>query len=225
MDPKFEFWMNWAVEALAATATFGAVVVALFGSALQQRLFRPKLRLALIASEGNKTDAILITTGATPREEPARYYHVRLVNESKWSTATQAQVYLVRIETPGIDGSPIVRWSGDIPIKWRWHEIHPLQRTIGPPADCDLCSVVRNTCLQLHPIVVPTALRSLVIQPVGKSVDLTMVLQARAAEGESPMTPFRIRWDGKWEDGDTEMKNHLMVSDVTPLAFDAVVHY
>src|SRR5689334_17369470 len=67
-----------------------------------------------------------------------RYYHVRLTNGAKWPKATQTQVYLLRVEAPGPDAVPQVRWSGDIPIGWRWATIHPLQRTVGPEAECDL---------------------------------------------------------------------------------------
>jgi len=45
---------------------------------------------------------------------------------------------LLRVEAPGPDAVPQVRWSGDIPIGWRWATIHPLQRTVGPEAECDL---------------------------------------------------------------------------------------
>jgi hypothetical protein len=215
MDPTTQFWWNWSVYAVTALGTIGAVIVALFGDRLRASMFPPKLELHLSSRTGGATQVALTAPDGTKRTELARYYHVRLTNAAHWPKATQTQVYLLHVEAPGPDGELQVRWSGDIPVKWRWAQVHPLQRTIGPQAECDLCSIVRNKWLQIHPLVDPSGLKPYLQWPVGTPADFTLVLQARSNEGDSPIQSFRIQWDGKWEDGDAEMMRHLIITEST----------
>jgi hypothetical protein len=48
--------------------------------------------------------------------------------------------------------------------------------------------------------------------------NMGVLLQARGTEGVSPITPFRISWDGTWADGDSEMQQHLVVTRQEPQA-------
>lgn len=217
MDPDTQFWLTWWVRLAAAVATLLAVIVALFGDWFRSKLFAPKLRLELVSPHGNKTH-VTITSGGSSRTELARYYHIRLTNEVGWPKASQTQVYLMRVEEPGPDGVSQIRWSGDVPLKWQWHEIHPLQRTVGPEAVCDLFSVVKGKWLELQTIIYPTALEPYRLRRVGAPIDMTVVLQARSNEGNSPITSFRMTWDGQWEDGDVEMSQHLIVKPVASSA-------
>ena len=73
----------------------------------------------------------------------------------------------------------------------------------------DLCSVVLDKWLTLHPIIVPNNLVELVLHR--SAVDMTVRLQARSNDGDSPITSFRIAWDGRWTDGDSEMAQHLVI--------------
>jgi hypothetical protein len=213
MDAETQFWMTWWVRLAGTVATLLAVVVALFGDYLRATLFQPKLTLDLVSPIGNKTP-VDIKSNDQVRKEMARYYHVRLSNHRKWPKATQAQVYLVGVEEPGPDGSPQLRWSGDVPLKWQWHEIHPVQRTVGPEAVCDLLSVVRGKWLSIETLIQPQALDSFRLRRVGNPVNMTVKLQARSTEGNSPITAFRISWDGQWDDGDAEMARHLIIDKI-----------
>ena len=148
MSGDNHFWWGWWVNLSAAVATFLAVLVALFGDWTKAYLFSPKLMLELRNPVGVKTTIVLQWQSEEgerrQRTEDARYYHVRVSNEARWPSATQVQVYLVRVEEPGPDGELQVTWSGEIPIQWTNQQIYPLARTIGPPADIDLCSVVKD---------------------------------------------------------------------------------
>jgi hypothetical protein len=44
---------------------------------------------------------------------------------------------------------------------------------------------------------------------------MTIVLQAGSAEREFELTPFRITWDGEWENGAAEMAKHLIIKRIT----------
>jgi hypothetical protein len=84
-------------------------------------------------------------------------------------------------------------------------------RTIGPAVSCNLCSVVKDKWVQLHPLIVPNNLSALRREPA----TIVVSLQARANEGESEITRFQISWDGKWEGRETKMVNHLVVRQLT----------
>ncbi len=201
------------IALFAAIATFLVAVVALFGDAIKAKWLGPKLRLDLLSPLGNLTS--VPPTKDEAERKPARYHHVRLTNQRRWSRATQARVYLLQVEEPGPDGTPQTRWAGDIPLRWRWQDVYPLERQVGPEAVCDLCSVVKGKRLSVETLILPAALEPHRVREIGTSVDMTLVLQARSAEGESPVTSFGIAWDGRWEDGDAEMATHLVVKQLS----------
>lgn len=204
-----QFWWNWGVNLAVAVGTFGAVYVALYGERLRARLFRPSLELDLTNPLGESTRVQLISPDGSTRSEEARYYHVRVANASRWPIATQVQVYLIRIERPDASGRMQIVWTGDMPLRWRLQEVKPIALSIGPPADCDLCSVVKGKWLALHPLVSATNLDPFAYQNAPPTIVLT--LQARGTEGDSLLTRFEISWDQQWEPGDLEMARHFVV--------------
>jgi len=205
------------VRSLQAAATLAAVVVALWGDKLKALWFKPNLQLDLVSTAGEKTRTYVTPAGGGQvSTHDARFYHVRLRNGARWPKASQTQVFLLRVHEPGPGDTTNVTWSGEMPIRWAWAELHPLQRTLGPEAICDLCSVIENAGLFIYPIVVSPALDSFRHTPMGRRRDMTLVLQARATEGESAITSFRIAWDGRWEPGEAEMMKHLVIKKVVP---------
>ncbi len=217
MNDCNQFWWNWWVNLAVALGTFAAVLVALFGDWFRSRFFSPKLKLELRSLTGEKTIASFqMQTEEGPKEvrEDARYYHVRVSNGAPWPRATQLQINLLQIEEQGPDGALQVSWAGEVPIRWMHQEIYPLSRTIGPPADSDFFSVVKDKFLQLHPLILPNNLTAIRKGPV----HLVVSLQAIANEGKSRITRFQIAWDGQWEDGEKEMTRHLVVKEVTEKA-------
>lgn len=211
MSDEHHFWLNWFVNVGVAIGTFAVALVALFGEYFRSKFFPPQLQLRLLRPEGEKTCVRLSSFGeeeVKERWEDARYYHLNVVNLRRWSPATQVQVFLMRVEEPGPDGEPQVAWSGDVPIRWRHQEVFPPARTVGPSADCDLCSVSKGKWLKIHPLVVPTNLNACRRE---KTI-LFVSLQARSNQADSPIIRVQISWDGSWEDGNQEMKRHLTVT-------------
>lgn len=217
MTEDAKYWLDFSVRAVSAVGTLMAVLVALFGDRIRAFLIPPKLRLELVSAIGNKTQ-VTMTSDTGTREELGRYYHVRLTNDARWPRATQAQIFLVRLEEPGPDGVPQVRWSGEIPLQWQWAQIHEQQRIVGRPAVADLCRVIRGKWLDVMTLVYPSDLEKYRLRREGKPVDMTLVLQARSTEGDSPIVSYRVTWDGQWEDGDAEMARHLIIRLVEPPA-------
>ncbi len=200
--------MNWGVQFAAALGTFLAVLAALFGDALRRALIPPKLTLSLLNPQGSTTNADLTAPDGTQRRTVARYYHVQVVNHRRWSPATHVRVSLRRVEQPAADGRFMPTWVGNVPLQWRFQEFEPSTTpTIGTPMAVDLCSVVKDKWLELHPLFIPTNLDT----RFRERTDLILVLQAVSNEADSDTMRVRIAWDGKWSDDSTEMARHLTV--------------
>lgn len=209
-----QFWLNWGVQVAVAVATFAAVLVALFGQAFRAKFFPPKLTVRLADPQGEKTKVRLtwVENGAQKeRSEDARYYHLAVRNDRRWSPANQVQVVLLSVEEPGADGRFVAIWTGDIPLGWRHQQVLSGARTVGPTGHVDLCSVVKTKWLQLHPLVAPFNLE--VIRR--NSANLILRVQARSNEADSEVLSVRVSWDGQWHDGATEMQRHLVIRVVT----------
>ena len=217
MHHDCQFWWNWWLNFGIATATFSAVLVALFGDSIKARLFHSKLKISLRNSTGEKTQVQYYKTNEKNEQvlisEDARYYHMKVKNETTWPSSTQTQVLLQRVEQPGPDGKLQIKWDGEVPMEWMHQSLYPIARTIGPEAFCDLCSVVRSdsACLNLLPIIGPN---SLVTKYIGKTI-LVLTLQAKGNEGESHLARIEITWDGLWEDLETEMVHHFVIKGIT----------
>jgi len=210
MDTQQQFWWNWVVNVGVALGTLGAVFAALFGDILRSKWFPPCLQLTLPHPEGHKTQIkwpVKTETGMEQRAEDVRYYHLRVSNTRRWSPAREVQVFLTRVEEPGPDNALQVVWSGDIPVYWDHQELFPPARTIGPAADCVLCSVLKGGALVLHPLVVPFNMKT----RWEKSCTVITSFQARSSQADSDNIRVQIAWDGHWEDGEAEMKRHLVV--------------
>jgi hypothetical protein len=172
-------------------------------------MFKPKLVIELEHSLGIPTPVQLTSPNGESRMEAGRFYYVRVSNPARWPAATQVQVNLLRIETLGPDGAWQIKWAGEVPLRWSLQEIHPLTRVIGPPANCDLCSVVKDKWLELHPLITPHNLA-----PFAQRRDrlqMIVTLQAQAAEVASDLVRIEFAWDGGWEDGEAEMARHLII--------------
>ena len=221
MDQR-DFYLRLA----ATVGTFLAVIVALFGDRIRASLFRPKLSLGLLTPLGEATPAFVpLNTGTVAGN--ARYHHVQLSNSSssQWPKATSAQVCLVRVEEFGPDGNPQVRWTGEVPLRWQWHEIQEARRDVGPPIIADLCCVMTERGFSLQTLITPTALGPFIIRPLGQPFDMIVTLRARATETTSPLLAIRISWDGQWADGDAEMAKHLVVATLRPAVHPYDLHY
>jgi hypothetical protein len=212
--PLWQFWMSWIAQVAIAAGSISAVIVALFGNWLRARLFPPKLALSLQNPRGTRSPAILKTPDGDQRQEDSRWYHVLVENHRRLvSPATQVQVFLIRVEEPDATGENKIVWSEQIPLTWRHQEVHPIARTIGYAADCNLCNAVKGKWLELTPIAAPFALK--VRRRLGESCRFTVTLQARSVETDSNLLRIEIAWDGQWADDSDEMARHLVVKAVS----------
>jgi hypothetical protein len=95
-------------------------------------------------------------------------------------------------------------------------KIYPLQRTIGPATDYDICRVLKTdgkkeAVIELLALILPASLKN---KREGKQF-IVLTFQAKANEGDSPIAKIQVDWDGIWEDHDTAMQRHLTIKDIT----------
>ena len=215
MECNNEFWWNWWVNVIIAVATVFAVFLALFGDIIKARLFHPKLSLRLKNSTGEKTKVFYTTKSSDGRdvqtEEDARYYHLILSNNARWSKSNNTQVFLQKLEELGHDGKFQTNWDGEVPIEWMHHSLYSLTRTVGSEIHCDLCSGGQNKWIRLHPVLAPATLKYI----YQSKINLRLTFQAKGDEGDSQKIKISIAWDGQWEVGEAEMAKHLIIKDVT----------
>src|SRR5438067_5434691 len=100
MDQELQFWWSWWVNVAIGVGTIGAVLAALFGEAVRGWLFKPRLVLAVANALGERQQVQLTSPSGQPRQEEARFYHLRVSNSRGWPKATEVQVFLARIEEP-----------------------------------------------------------------------------------------------------------------------------
>ena len=207
MVSTWQFWLSLIAQVAIAVGTIAAVIVALFGGWLRARFAPPKLTLRLETNDGVKIPVNLTAPDGNTRQTEGRWYHLRVENERRWSPATQVQVFLLRIEEPDAAGEDRLTWIGEMPMRWRHQEIHPRVRTIGYPADCDLCSVIKEKWLELNLLITPSEINA----KRRDACRLTLTLQARGMESDSNLLRVQIAWDGKWANDDKEMAQHMVV--------------
>jgi hypothetical protein len=213
MTPGQQFWWNWAVRLAAAIGTFLAVLVALFGQQFRAKRFPPRLKLKLLEKGGEKTTLTARSDDGTVRNiDDVRYFHLRLWNERRWSTAEGVQVFLTRLDEPGPDNQLRVTWLGNVPLRWRDQEFVPVLQTIGAAKDCDFCMIGKRSGLSLMPLLLPNNL------PAHRPGKCRVVawLQARSNQADSEIVRIEIAWDGLWVDGDFEMQQHLVIKELGP---------
>jgi len=182
----------------------------IFGQAFRKKFFPPKLALQLWKLEGEETQVQFIGYENNQKKESkkdARYYHIRVTNSRRWSSANQVQVILLQVEAPGPNQKMQTIWTGAIPLTWRHQGIYPPFRTIGAPADIDLCSVIKGGSFQLHPLIKPFNLDT----EWDSAITIVLHIQAQSSECDSSIFRVKISWDGNWHAGAQEMRKHLII--------------
>ena len=198
----FEVTVEEGSNVAVAAATFLAVIVALFGDWIRARLFRPNLSVSLANPEGE-----LSSIGSGEHQVRAWFYYIRVSSPRPWPKPTEAQVFVVRVQKRNPNGVYHHVWAGEIPLRWKHQEVHPLSRTIARDTDADFLFVTEDCQLRLWPLIGPNNLTP----EYTEITDLVVTVQAHAKECSSQQVPIAIHWDGRWDSGKREMTTHLTV--------------
>ncbi|MEX0810279.1 MAG: hypothetical protein WD044_16255 [Dongiaceae bacterium] len=207
MTVDSQFWLQFGTQAVLAIATIVVAVVAVFGERIRARIYPPMLNLKLLDAKGSLSPTYLTSPDGSTRTEDSRWYHVEVRNDRRWSPARQVQVNLVRVEEPDASGVFQITWRGALPFRWRYQEIHPISRTLGAPADCDLCCVVKEKWFELSSLIDVTSLKSRREQPFR----MIVTLRAQSIEVDSKFLRLEIVWNGLWSDDSATMARNLVI--------------
>jgi uncharacterized membrane protein len=201
--PHWQFWTDQTVKGLGTLFTFLAVFVALFGSWLRYRIFPPRLSIGLSSTEGMEATVYTLdraTNEATPLTR-GLWYHVKVENDTRWQPVTGVHIFLRSIEAPDHSRAFKSIWQGYAALGWSHQGDKPEPKTIGYPAECDLCHVIKDPLeVRLSPLI-----KGQVPDTFTTPFNFIFTLQARGVEADSLPRRFEISWNGKWSDDRTEM--------------------
>lgn len=206
MTEQDGFWWNWWVQALVAFGTTSAVVVAVLQDWIKEKLTCLSIKLENPLGVYTPTSVLTAVDGQlTRRPGEGRYYQVRVKNTRRAFPAHQVYVWLLKLERHDNDGVLIDRWTGEIPIIWQHQDFLPPPRTLGNPANADVCAVFSNGTLALFSLIPALNLTREYREPC----NLFVTLQARSDERTSRELQIHIWWDGGWDRDDQKMLDHL----------------
>jgi hypothetical protein len=114
---------------------------------------------------------------------------------------------MLEIQEPDAAGEMKSIWRGAMPLKWRSVGYLPFGKTIGYWAECDLCSVVKDGWVEIHPVIVDFSMN---VQRT-RECRFIVVLQARSVEADSNTLRVEIAWNGQWSDDTEQMDRNLVL--------------
>jgi hypothetical protein len=208
-SPLWQFWTDFAVKFLGAASTFLAVVVALFGNRLRARFAPSRLVLTLRDPRGFNPQSFVRRADNTVEKVDARWYFARVENQARWNRAESVYIFVLSVEQKDASGVFKLRWKGEMPLRWR-HQQDLLPRTIGHPAECDICFVAK-TPLALHfqPLVDAGEWNTHYDGPCS----LRLTLRAMGVEADTTPLRVEISWDGQWSDDAEVMAQHFVIKE------------
>jgi hypothetical protein len=203
-----EFWWNWWIQFAVAIGTMLVAAVAVFGDAIKASFIRLSISIDSIYGVDQPVVSALMLGGQIVAQGtdqiPARFYHLRVQNNSRLFPANRVDVWVIKIDQYHETGPRT--WRCDVPLAWRHRHFLPGPRKVSrhQPALADLFSISRGTLtLQIPdaPIGLPTKL--------GGRCELLVTLQARSDERNSGENRFRIKWDGQFDPDTERMARHV----------------
>jgi hypothetical protein len=140
-------------------------------------------------------------------EKHARYYHLRVINQSQF-TAHDVEVLLLGVERLDDEKQrPGELLYVPLPLGWANGQ-YPLARKIGSRTDAtaDLL-FVREDVLRFVPVVTPNNFQS----GYSHNALLRVTAIAQGVDCESNTVRLTIDWDGKWVRDDDAMQDHFKI--------------
>ena len=194
------------------SAIVGAIIaiLAIWGEFIRSRLAGPRLAVALLNPDGEKTK--WNGPGITPT--PTRFYHLRVKNGRRWAPAKNVRVVITGLARAIADQSfATLPLSGPLQLEWQFSSMTPQYPVIGPDHTCDLGHVESNVGFSLRTYVTPNNWQGAIAADQRMRVEI----RALADNGESEGLFIEIAWDGVWSEDTVEMRRHLVVKTVTSL--------
>jgi hypothetical protein len=145
----------------------------------------------------------------------AYWYFARLENAKRWNPVEGVSIFITSVEQADASGTFTVRWEGEMPLRWR-HQRDLLPKKIGPPAECDICCVIKVGPIEAKPVVVfQTHFETEGLQTTFSGpFRMRMTLQGKGIEADTTPRRVEISWDGQWADETKQMAHHFVIKEV-----------
>lgn len=192
------------LQLLAAIGTFTLAGVAIWSDRVRAWAARPKLIIQLRSNTGELSH--------NPSGVPFRLYHLVVTNTRVGVVPGAAAVYITSFERHSHSGAwiPSLR-SGALRLPWQFGE---------SPEAIGLLTVGRVVNFLLAPEGHAVSLAPGTVQPGNIDADIRANDRVRikviavTEYGSSEPVTIEVNWDGIWEDGDREMSEHLVISEL-----------
>jgi hypothetical protein len=200
--------LDQAIQIASAVGTIAVAILAIWGERIKLLFgLGPKLVLTLHDPHGELT-----TASKDGQSTLARYYHLRVSNQHRWTQATNVRVVIVGLAMPAADGNLVNQpLSGPLQLMWQFSNFHLLYSILGPDDFCDLGYILRGSRFELTPYVFPRNFTGV----LERNQKMRVEVKAVADNAESKSLCVDISWDGTWSDDTLEMAKHLVVKEVS----------
>ncbi len=201
----FEKW-QLVINSVVGIGTILVAILAIWGDWIRYRLGgAPKLTLTLRDPHG---DLVRINQGDSTRR--ARYYHLLVANDRKWTLAHNVRVVIVEYLRPIADGTLVSQpLSGPLQLMWQFALVNPnpMYRTVGQDAICDLGYIVEGEDFKLATYYAPSNFEG----SLSKDQRMRLIVQAIADNAVSNTLSIDVAWNGRWSEGTLEMASNLVI--------------
>jgi hypothetical protein len=155
-DQTTQFWMNWSVNLAVAIGTIGAVIMAVLGEPIRNRIFRPKLKITF----DNVGEGYRVQTKDTSSGRPLQYLRIAIENRGA-VIAKNVRLLVTRVILVTPNESDRVFESEVLPLRFAFSHAVAEDIPRGPPQFLDVCFVegfppVLHFCFKYLPNHFPT---------------------------------------------------------------------
>lgn len=203
--------INIAMVGATLLASIVALVIALFGKAMENAVYKPKIVISLRDNKGEITRA---------SDGNYRFYHLVVQNNSS-KIAHNAVPMLKKIEKKMGDNC-ILLWEGaELPLNWQFGNINnPISRNLGAKQknNVDFVSISKMGLVLRTVFLVnnmPPDPNTPGRWPLGQDMNIVCTVYVKYDEGISKDYIWEIQWDGKMFDDTLEMEKHIVIKDIS----------
>lgn len=191
--------------ALGSIGSIIVAIVAILGPAIQNMIFRPKLKLRLRSSLGELT--------YTSSGIPQIYYHLEVFNKKNINPGKNVRVFIKEVwkNDKRMIWEPAFH-SGWLQLRWQFSNPYDsaVSKEIGQAYLCDF-GVIDSQGFRLLTYILPNNFSGY----LDCEGELKVTVIAQGDNATSNELKLKIKWDGKWFEDAKIMERSLVFEDTT----------